>query len=672
MPSILILAVAALALVGCPQPTDPVKDMNANLGTLAVNAGRLSPGFVTTTTVYDVGVRYDQATIIVTATAESSKASIAINGQAGSELEVALDTDRTMVSVVVTAEAGNTSGYTLFVDKADSELVPVSFLVAESVDGATVSGSTLTAYDSLGAIVDTTTVTGGSAVVNLEPDALYTFEVQQAGYAASSLQNYYVSPLGGNDVTMIQQKLGMITRPATAPLFDDISLSRLDDFTDAATLVAGQQLNTAGTTYILVAILSDSATEATAWSGFGVKADFDYAPSSLNGMDAIMLMDPYFDTDAGKYVNLYLVDLSGGEYPAGEHDLVLVAYDVANNRAETRIPVIMEANGSSGADVSEAVFSDLLADLRAYPVSRGFFSKDPGNSIQALDPYEGHDVSYRAQISFKLTDGATTPANVAIRGFDLYRREAGQTSFKKVGATMYGALSTGSSGTHSMFDSDSGLEAGVTYEYMIVAYTDASHTVKSSVATSKVMAPFSASLVGPANRSTASFGEDGSGYPYGPEYSFSISDTSLWNATESDFFYFALTVNEKAGPYAYYGKFRFNFSTSNFEALNAYTGSWLNLGSSGSIFDYTGGTITFLYGGYVAFINQTNLVNGAPIQYTDGAVYEWDIIGDLSGGHPAWFEKAYTGGIAKSYADGYSEGANTSNGRFEVVAAVAP
>jgi len=222
--------------------------------------------------------------------------------------------------------------------------------------------------------------------------------------------------------------------------------------------------------------------------------------------------------------------------------------------------------------------------------------------------------------------------------------------------------------SHSWWDTDSMLQPGVVYSYRIEAFTDAATALMSDAVSAKVYQPFTASLVGPANRGSAGFGIDGYGDPYGPAYSFSISNTALWNATESDFFYFALTVNEKSGPYAYYGKYRYNFALTRFEYLNAFSGAWSNGGTNGQLFVYDNGTITFNWGGYVAYMGSSNLVSGTSIEYKDAVTYEWDIIGDLSGGHPCWFEKAYAGGVSKSYGDAYSEGANTLNGRFELTA----
>ncbi len=657
--------------------TRAIGNRDATLGSLAVTTAedvRLSPLFEPSKYDYSAAVPSATATVTVSVQPTVATTTAAINGVAGLSRSVTLSGANTTVTVVATAETGVQKTYTLEVVKIYAATVPVSFLVVESINGTVVDGVDIEAFDDAGASAGTATTVAGYATLNLAPSETYSIVSSKAGQAQSRREGVYVDALVANKVTLVNQKLGMIEKPAVAPLSLGLYVSRLGDLSDMTPFDPSLPLDTTGTTYLIADLVAANGLEATAWSGFGAKLDFDRMPTTFNGIEGYLLgtganLDA--DTMATHPVNsTFLFDLSDAEYSGGTHTLDLVAYDVANNRYELAIPVQLVANGA-GTDLSAATVSNLLVDIRSYPVSRGFFGKDGGVSIQALDPYLGTtDVSYRTQLTFKVLDGAA--ANVGIRGFEVLRSDDYGISYESIGTQSYGYLSTGASGVHTYFDADSGLEEGTTYFYRVKAFTDAANTLLSGSAGSKVMAPVSASLVGPSNRGTVPFGVDIDGYAFGPQYTFSISDPSLWNAAEADFFYFALTVNEKAGPYAYYGRFRYNFATSVFEALNAYTGTWLNLGPNGNLISYADGTITLLYGGYVVFIYQTNLITGAPAEYTAGTAYEWDIVGDLSAGHPAWFEKTFSwGGVAKSYVDGYSEGADTANGRFEFVATAA-
>ncbi len=330
------------------------------------------------------------------------------------------------------------------------------------------------------------------------------------------------------------------------------------------------------------------------------------------------------------------------------------------------IPLDVKTNTFSVDPIPDtAAFSAVTVDLRAFPLSRGYFGKKNDVTINALSQYLGNDISYRAAITFKLLDGAN---NVAIRGFDVSRSTDGAT-WTKVGTVNYGTLSTGSNGVHTYFDTDSALETGVTYYYKIRAFTDSANYKESDVtAQAKLMAPFQANLSTPANQTSFDYNPASPATTI-PEFKFTISNTDLWNATESDYFYFFLTIKEKSGDWKYIGRFRYRFiSTPRFECKvgNAWYGL-TSLGLAAGAINYDNGTITIkpavLLNGY------SNAATGAAIEFEEGVTYEWDIYGDLavlgSSDHPAYFEKAYTGGVSKSYADVYSTGANTINGAFE-------
>lgn len=564
MPSILILAVAALALVGCPQPTDPA---NYN----------------------------------------------------------------------------------------------VSFLVVESVNGTVVANAKIDILDPMTEEVVSTVYSNASGKVRayVTPESWYTVVSSKTGHAQNRLLNFYVEADGSSTATLINQRLGMATRPAIAPNFHGFMVANTADLSDIAEYV-GAPLDTSATSYIILTVGGPNAVEPTAWSGFGVKMDFDKMPTSFSGIDGVMLGDPCWDETEQAYLSDFLFDLSGLAFPDSMHELYVVAYDVANNRCEFKAPVEF-TNINVGTDISTATFTGPTVDIRSYPVSRGFFSKDPGDSIKALQPYLGQDISYRVTVSFSLKDA--TPADVPILGFHVYRSKDG-TTFTRVGGTNYGTLSTGASGTHTYFDDDSLLEKGTTYSYKVVAYTDAANTIESGVASSYLSAPFSALLSAPLNRSQMSVAA-----PH--DYAFTISDTSLWNAAVSDFFYFSLSITEKAGPYTYIGQFRYNFTDGLFEAKYS-NGAWFTLedfGSNPTDIIYAAGKVT---------IKSTVLDNpyigwalGGPIQYVSNTAYEWDITGDVAvlggAGHPCWFEKATTGGFTRTYGNGYNEGGDAINGRFEFV-----
>jgi uncharacterized repeat protein (TIGR02543 family) len=86
---------------------------DANLKSLTVSSGILSPSFNPTTTGYTVNVPNSATSINVTATANHSAATVSVNG---GTLNVGANT----VTVTVTAENGTTKDYTLTVNRASS------------------------------------------------------------------------------------------------------------------------------------------------------------------------------------------------------------------------------------------------------------------------------------------------------------------------------------------------------------------------------------------------------------------------------------------------------------------------------------------------------------------------------------------------------------------------
>lgn len=631
---------------------------NSFLASLSVDGAQLLGTFSPATTAYDARAPYASSTITVTAVPAEATSTVTVDGGASPRVISLVAGDTYPVVIVVTAENGSTRSYQIDTERLLAP-VPVPVLIVESVNGTTLDGSLLDVYDDNGYLFgayDDLATTGGQATLNLSPDHSYTVVASRSGSSQSSRQDFYVSQAGTNAMTIVQQKLGMITRAATAPRIVAVELT--SDYNVAGTQVSrGQSINTAGSAYLVVRVRSDSAVAPTAWSGFGLKADFDTVPTTFNGIAAWTLTEshPIVDPDYA-YETEFVVDLSAGEYVAGAHELVLVAYDVANNRVETRIPVTLPYGGAAGASLAACGFVDLGVDIRAYPFSREYFGKPGSSKSLGLSQYDGNDVSYRVAVSFSLQNAV--PTDVPIRGFDVLRSTSAAGTYVKVGSVQYGTLSTGDTGVHTYFDADSALVTDGVYYYRVQAYTDATHSLTSSSAYAKLYRPFSASLLGPANMSTVVTTSSN------PTFAFTISNTSLWSAAQSDFFCFALVIKEKSGIIDYdnggYAEFRYNFGTAGFEV---YTGPGYTALPAGYI-GYSAGTVSIL----------PTMLGAMGLSLQSGVSYQWNIFGTIDGPGmpgssdtmvPCWFEYAYPNGVSKSYADVPSRGEDTANGWFE-------
>jgi len=639
----------------------------ADVTSLRISDVMLSPLFDPAITTYDGTANGGVASVLVSATMASPFAVVTVNGVSATQA-VTLGANPTNLSIVITAEDGvTTKTYTVAItqlpvfDAATS--VNIEYLVTESINGTILADVLVGTNAENGTAFGYTDANGKVTLSTPKTDAGITS--MKDGYAANTLQIADASAV--TSAVLVNQHLGMITKEA-APVMANIALiAKTADLSDLAPYT-GTAIDTNGPTFLVVIAGGTYGCAPTAWSGFGAKLDFGRTPTTFNGIEGVMMAEPEWDAGNGMYLTYFLFDLSDIGMPAGTQDVRIVAYDVANNRGEYRTPIIFNYN-PGGVDISAGTFKAFKVDLRNFPVSRGYFG-ETNSSTMALNQYEGRDTSYRASIEFKFQEAATT-TNVAITGFDVYR-STDNVTFVKIGSQIYGAPNSGSlsappnadvDGVHTYFDTDSRLvmDGSTIYYYKIVAI-NGSFTNESSVGQCYLSAPFSYNLSAPLNRATMS-----AAAPH--NYSFTISNTSLWNASQSDFFCFSLKIREKSGTWKFIGQFRYNFSTAAFQ-IKYGNGSWFTLADFGlapADITYADGTITIK----AAVLDSANVnwALGGAMAYQNGVAYQWDITGDSDvlggGGHPAWFEKTTSGGLSRTYGNGYNEGGDAMNGLFE-------
>lgn len=96
------------------------RDNNSKLNSLQVNPGTLAPTFNVGTTSYTVTVPADTREVTIAATAQSSKATVSVSG--GKDLKLGANEAK----VVVTAENGSTSVYTLTIMCGEQEKIQLN------------------------------------------------------------------------------------------------------------------------------------------------------------------------------------------------------------------------------------------------------------------------------------------------------------------------------------------------------------------------------------------------------------------------------------------------------------------------------------------------------------------------------------------------------------------
>lgn len=148
---------------------------NADLASLAISVGTLSPSFSSSTQSYTASGAYSQASLNVTATTSSEYATVTIGGQSatsGVAKSVALSVGANSIPIVITAENGTTKTYTLsFTRNSASTTTTLSALSLSSGRLSPDFTSSTTSYNVSISTVPasyTVTATASSALSNLQ------------------------------------------------------------------------------------------------------------------------------------------------------------------------------------------------------------------------------------------------------------------------------------------------------------------------------------------------------------------------------------------------------------------------------------------------------------------------------------------------------------------------
>ncbi|MGI5080710.1 dentilisin complex subunit PrcA [Treponema denticola] len=589
-----------------------------------------------------------------------------------------------------------------------ADAVSVEITVSDSVSGTLVDGTKLVVFDSADGkqVTNQLPVRKGKVTAKVSPKKKYDFVLlgKKGSWAGSMLQDYYV-PEGGlngdKSLMMLQFEHGQITRDVTPPRIDKVTIENASgvDITDNYNIGNAEKK-------VYVEFTSKvGAVEDVAWNGFGAKLGIGGMPTSSAGIYGVYTPDN--TPGDGVFTSEYVFDIEHAAMPDGNTKLIIVGYDVANNRVEKHIPVKFSKTPAA-ASLSNAKFGSAFMIIERVPFTNNTFSTEPGQGLvqldsghevmpQALNPVEGHNSSYMAVFVFGVVDKTTPTTSVPIMGFDVFRKEKGSTDAPKfVSRTHYDEPKTETNpgwGAHQGFDTSSELEEGKEYVYTIKAFT-ATDTLESPVFTGKVMEAFTYSLKAPENRKKISAADAAN-----MSYSCTISNKKLLTKEEADWCDLGLLILDGQGQPVFGSKFRYVFD----KVVGVSSiGPDLEIDTIGFV---SGGVRRFSYKRQLATplqtyysinkledlitvdsstgiititdkfvkIAQFNVAAGTPMEYQSGVNYQWDIQDwgksaiSLRDDRALRIVKMYDSNQSRTMGNNSSSGSNAVNGRFTFV-----
>ncbi|HPD79599.1 MAG TPA: cadherin-like beta sandwich domain-containing protein [Spirochaetales bacterium] len=261
------------------------------LSSLSIDGVKLDPTFSSSVFSYYGSVNDSVDSVTITATA-TTDATITYNDSINNTTPLAMGDN--VINVKVTNSSGTrTYRITLTKTVAPSEYesslttpTTLTLQVAESVNGTKLGNVAVKLFDASNNqfLVQYTTDADGMVQVKAAPNATINIVTTKGGYATTRAQGIVADT--AKSLTIINQKLGMVTKPASAPTL--VALEMYDNnFSSHAAITNTVDLTIY--TYLVATFASVNAIEATAWSGFGAKLGIDINPDTFNGIDGILI-----------------------------------------------------------------------------------------------------------------------------------------------------------------------------------------------------------------------------------------------------------------------------------------------------------------------------------------------------------------------------------------------
>ncbi len=522
-----------------------------------------------------------------------------------------------------------------------SEEVQVSLVLSDGVNGSPVDGSYVNIFKTKeqGANpLKHVLIRNGKAKVNLNKNEFYDFKVEGRGsdteqtrYAASDVISYYVGE-NTNIIPIIQFPLQRITRPAISPVIKEFKY-------DGIVLQAGEVKSIDRMGNVSIKVLTAAPMEKLDWSSPEPMLGVGFVPTNDIAKNEGVVYASQSGTISknpdGKYESNWRWSSLGGMklIKGDEADIVVVLYDVANNRLEyhARFKTADQTSEDESINVS-----DFNMDFTVYPTSSSIFSI-------GKDELTNNSSHYSNELYFKVKKGAN---HVKCKGFDIYRKcEEEDSEFKLVKHFVYNLPKAsgdyGSDAYHILKDNDGVLEEEKTYQYKIVAYTEDDKKTKLDASPMlKIKVPKSTSLLLDYPVKTSISPTDAQNM----DYVFKLSNPKILETAKE--IKLGFLISDRTGVAHYASKFKYVFDDSNgkdeiyfatLQDADKYQGYYYgtkysikrNKITSKSVenlikIDKATGTIKLTKD--FTSLSQASLVDSKRISYTKGTAFYWDIL----------------------------------------------
>jgi len=375
----------------------------------------------------------------------------------------------------------------------------------------------------------------GNAYFTLDGDKFYDFLLSKKGMAASRLENVHVKQNTKTFVPIVMREWA-VGSMRIAPEIAKLEVKEGTSFLDITEPCELDMANATNEKTLKVTVKSKSGEiipyKLSDLKNYGFLANLD-SPTSLKSSSVILPIlqeennkKVTIDSD-GTVTQVFSLDLHKLTGSNGEHVLYLILYDVAGNRLERRVRI----------NIKNSILKD-MADSRASFNSFEAKSERYYRSIHTFGmPREaGASTSLFVEFKFKLA-----PSNTTIKSVDVLRRPYQKDDITSNWAVVsrrnsQEGFSGDKGGSVIIYDDSLSVEEGQTYQYKLHVYTQ-NGKLESHVATLRMMEAFSLSLTSPEHREIIkkSAVQD-------LNFSFSLSNDSLWSKEKADYFLFDMLI----------------------------------------------------------------------------------------------------------------------------------